>query len=187
MAFSSDWRKERFTKRQNQLIKVDEQIVNTLKEILVIAKSFDGKVINKRFIDKANERLKSLEKTLKASVSLINGTQLEIYINDRIYYIFDRIEYLDKYEYSFSLYNSREIEWIDVDSRRLNYNSLVILINDKIDYYNDKIAETRKALDNLDNYIEQIEKQMKLYKEFYMSLPTPLQNCVAYEIRGELQ
>lgn len=164
----------RFINAMEQQIVVFNDAIECFKMMDEFGKTWDGKVVNKRFVTALNNAYPKLSD--KGFVSL-SDLKIGISIKNRCRIYGDQsVVYVDYCAFLLDSFDS----YIDENSKRLNAEAFSKAIAKKIDEFNDDIADAKKAINNLETYKQTINSLNKQIEDVRDSLPNCLRKYFSY-------
>lgn len=158
-------------KRENETYKVIIEAINVLTPI---AKKFDGKVINKRFVDAVNKEFEEKGYKLPYHYYLLH-ISLDEY--NRIYFIANRPCDITIYP--------KEYDKPYIIDKRMDYSVFESAIEKTLKNAAEEIANNEKCINSIDEVIQGYKELKKHVKDFMDSLPYkfrtfPIIDCPVY-------
>ena len=158
-------------KRENETYKVIIEAINVLAPI---AKKFNGKVINKRFVDAVNKAFE--EKGYKLPCQYY---PLRINLDE-----YNRIYFVVLHPCDIAIY-PKEYDKPYIIDKRMDYSVFESAIEKTLKYAAEEIANNEKCINSIDEVIQGYKELKKHVKDFMDSLPRkfktfPIIDCPVY-------
>ena len=165
-----------------EVLNIEHQVLNTIE---YVAKKFDGKVINKRFVtalssanDSAYFNLEPWEYSLMIQYSIKDNLRRFSYKPPYAELANSSRTGVGTYRRVGTYIKGRPNLYINMSDRRLNYVKLVEVIGTMRDYLNGEIQKYKNALDNFDKNMEKImtiNKEIAALKNDFKGTPFELE------------
>ena len=160
-------------KRENETYKVIIEAINTLTPI---AKKYNGKVINKRFVDAVNKAFD--EKGYKIPSQY--GTRPLLISLDE----YNRIYFSSRNPCNITIYPDGYDKPYIID-KRMDYSAFEYAIDKTLKSAVDEIAKNEKSINTIDDVIQGYQDLKKYVKDFMDALPFkfrtfPIIDCPVY-------
>lgn len=160
-------------KRENGTYKVIIEAIDTLAPI---AKKFNGKVINKRFVDAVNKAFE--EKDYKIPYQHCTYP-LRISLDE-----YNRIYFIARHPCDITIY-PKEYDKPYIVDKRMDYSVFESAIEKTLKYVAEEIAENERCINTIDDVIQGYKELEKHVKDFMDSLPRkfktfPIIDCPVY-------
>lgn len=166
-----------------EVLNIEHQVLNTIEEV---AKNFDGKVINKRFItaltsanDSAYFNLEPWEYSLMIQYSIKDNLRRFSYKPPYAELANSSKTDVGTYRRVGTYTKGRPKLYINMSDRRLNYNNLMETISLMRDYLNGNIQKYKNALDNFDKNMKKVmtvNKEIAALNKEFKNTPFELDN-----------
>lgn len=158
-------------KRENETYKVIIEAINILTPI---AKKFDGKVINKRFVDAVNKAFE--EKGYKLPCQYY---PLRISLDE-----YSRIYFIANHPCDITIY-PKEYDKPYIIDKRMDYSVFESAIEKTLKYAAEEIANNERCINSIDDVIQGYKELKKHVNDFMDSLPRkfktfPIIDCPVY-------
>ena len=158
-------------KRENETYKIIIEAINTLAPI---AKKFNGKVINKRFVDAVNKAFE--EKGYKLPYQY---GPLRINLDE-----YNRIYFIARHPCDITIY-PKEYDKPYIIDKRMDYSVFESAIEKTLKYAAEEIANNENCINTIDDVIQGYKELEKHVKDFMDSLPYkfrtfPIIDCPVY-------
>lgn len=184
--------KKAFLLEEAKKIEMNKVFIEALKIMKKAVKEqkLDGKVANKRFIDKMNAAFN--ENGLEGKVRAFFDTDYKGDRKNRINMLYlerdipENRSCLDYYSSIDYLYFEKGAAYIDEDSYRINEENFIKAADKEIGLCNDKITESQRCIDEIDQVIQKYKELRKYVNETMESMPATLRKyietgCPVYE------
>ena len=146
-------------KRENETYKVIIEAINVLAPI---AKKFNGKVINKRFVDAVNKAFE--EKGYKIPYQHC-ACPLRISLDE-----INRIYFIVRHPCNIHIY-PKEYDKPYIIDKRMDYSVFKSAIEKTLKYAAEEIANNEKCINSIDEVIQGYKELKKHFDDFMDSLP----------------
>lgn len=166
-----------------EVLNIEHQVLNTIEEV---AKKFDGKVINKRFVtaltsanDSAYFDFEPWEYSLMIQYSIKDNLRRFSYKPPYAELANSSRTDVGTYRRVGTYIKGRPKLYINMSDRRLNYNTLMETIGSMRDYLNGEIQKYKNALDNFDKNMKKImavNKEIAALNKEFKNTPFELEN-----------
>lgn len=160
-------KKNEFFNTQKQQIKVYNEMLEALAKIKAFSAQYDGKIINKRFVDALKAELPPCIDVILEKEHYTAGDVITLTILDQ-----NRLApeggYVDESVFKIHNYPS---EYIDADTRRLNYAVFCKALKLKTDSAIYNRDDLQNALDNYDKFYEAYLTLKRHADEYRKTLP----------------
>ena len=170
--------KATFIAVSNRNIEMYNSFAKAIDIIINMAKDWDGKKINKRFIDKVNEALKDNHVSY---VRFCFDTNWKNERDNRFKFYFDNrwVEEARAYiSYNENTIFAHNGDYLDRDDYRLNAENLIIALEREKEICNNRAHDLQVSIEQIDEVIEKYA-QMKVYVEKTLAeIPSPLRERI---------
>ena len=158
-------------KRENETYKVIIESINTLTPI---AKKFDGKVINKRFVNAVNKAFEEKGYKLPYHYYLLHISLDE----------YNRIYFIANHPCNITIYPEDYKKPYIID-KRMDYSVFESAIEKTLKNAAEKIADNKRCINTIDDVIQGYKELKKHVNDFMDSLPRkfktfPIIDCPVY-------
>ena len=158
-------------KRENETYKVIIESINTLAPI---AKKFNGKVINKRFVDAVNKAFEEKGYKLPYHYYLLHISLDE----------YNRIYFIANHPCNITIY-PKEYDKPYIIDKRMDYSVFESAIEKTLKNAAEEIANNEDCINSIDDVIQGYKELKKHVKDFMDSLPRkfktfPIIDCPVY-------
>lgn len=158
-------------KRENETYKV---IIETINVLAPIAKKFNGKVINKRFVDAVNKAFEEKGYKLPYHYYLLHISLDE----------YNRIYFIANHPCNITIYPEDYKKPYIID-KRMDYSIFESAIEKTLKYAAEEIANNERCINSIDDVIQGYKELKKHVKDFMDSLPRkfktfPIIDCPVY-------
>lgn len=172
-------RKDNFIKKTNFEIATLKNIKSAWELLAKMAEKYDGKVLNKKFITKAQEELTNAGFT---SIMVGFGTdwrgnrENRLVLTSRDNYCTEAKCYVEYSRLNDHLYYDKD--YIDGSSFRLNVENLKLAVENNNKALDTKISELTRCVDEIDEIIEKYASMRKYVETTLSSIPQRLREYV---------
>ena len=158
-------------KRENETYKVIIEAINVLTPI---AKKFNGKVINKRFVDAVNKAFEEKGYKLPYHYYLLHISLDE----------YNRIYFIANHPCNITIY-PKEYDKPYIIDKRMDYSVFESAIEKTLKNAAEEIANNERCINSIDDVIQGYKELKKHVKDFMDSLPRkfktfPIIDCPVY-------
>ena len=158
-------------KRENETYKVIIESINTLAPI---AKKYNGKVINKRFVDAVNKAFEEKGYKLPYHYYLLHISLDE----------YNRIYFIANHPCNITIY-PKEYDKPYIIDKRMDYSVFESAIEKTLKNAAEKIADNKRCINTIDDVIQGYKELKKHVNDFMDSLPRkfktfPIIDCPVY-------
>lgn len=154
--------KELFIANTEKEIAMNELFIEHLQKLIPFVEKFDGKVLNKRFVNAYNNEAL----TIPLSYCGLNGTSFKIGFNGE-----ERQVYVnDQFKGYLSITETLTYLKVDADYRIKKDETIESINEDVLRYQNDNVT-LQGCIENFDNYAEMSEELEKKIIEYQKVVP----------------
>lgn len=172
--------KDTFIKKTNFEISNLRNLKSVWEFLIDIVKPYDGKVINKRFINKAQEEIKKAGFTnvfigFQNSWNGERQNKLELRVYDN--YCKEANCYIDSTRLKDILYGQEE--YMDENTFRMNAENFRLAVEYNNEFLENRIKELTECIDRIDEVIEKYENMRKYVETTLSSIPNKLREHIS--------
>ncbi len=150
--------KESFTIYANEVINAYRSLEKTYRVIISVARSMNGKVLNKRFWDAVNSELDGVARVSWSDTYKLGYHTMNIYLDKRSVQINSSTEYFDR-ELNCSYVH--DVEEAFLTEGRIDIEKVGSVCDSNIEHIAGYIERWEDAMTNYDSYQNQLKEAMK--------------------------
>lgn len=175
--------KATFIARSNRKIEMYETFNKAIDVIISLAKEWDGKKMNKRFVDKVMDKLRDNH------ISYVRfgfdtrwdgnrDTRFKLSFDNR--WVEEVNAYIDDTE---NMIFAHKGDYLDKDDFRLNAENFIGALNREKEILDAKIQELKECISNVDEIINKYAQMQKFVKETMDTIPILCRNIFQFRVR----